>query len=190
MDVIIRPKYEISEEFHRVKHLNEFYEISIGTMDGEIIKITLDDFAQSFNAKQAAEVARCIFEVLTTMKETRLSHSSSLDGAPLNEYEKVFNKFVPGKSGRSKQNLLKSWDQKNCLYIAAGVFIEPEAMLGLLHDKNAKYDITIASATGERLEMRLGMFAMEFTEQQALWMWFHLSLAADCLGQYTWRGDN
>lgn len=188
--IIIRPKYEISEEFHRVKPINEHYEITIGTMDGEIVKITLGDFVKPFTAKQAAEVARCIFEALSVIRETRLSRSSSIDDALSDEYEKVFNKFVPGNSARSKHNLMFARDQKNHLYMVDGAFVDPEPTRKLLNDENAPYDISIASATGESLEMRIGMFSMDFFEGQALWVWFHLSLAANCLGQYTWRGDN
>lgn len=191
MDInIVRPEYEISEEFQRVEPTTEYYELTIGTMDRKIIKIGFDDFVQPLTAKQAAEVARCIFEALSVMKESRLSRPSSIDDALEAEYEKVFNRFFAGNSARSKHDLMVARDRKNYLYMSAGAFVDPEPSRKLLSDENASYDISIASATGESLEMRIGMFSMEFFEAQALWVWFHLSLAADCLTQYTWRGNN
>lgn len=187
---IVRPEYEISEEFQRVEPTTEYYELTIGTMDRKIIKIGFDDFVQPLTAKQAAEVARCIFEALSVMKESRLSRPSSIDDALEAEYEKVFNRFVAGNSARSKHDLMVARDRKNYLYMSAGAFVDPEPSRKLLSDENASYDISIASATGESLEMRIGMFSMEFFEAQALWVWFHLSLAADCLTQYTWRGNS
>ena len=186
---IVRPEYEISEEFQRVEPTTEYYELTIGTMDRKIIKIGFDDFVQPFTAKQAAEVARCIFEALSVMKESRLSRPSSIDEALAAEYEKAFNKFVAGNSARSKHDLMVARDQEDYLYMSAGAFIDPESVRKLLSGESAAYDISIASATGESLVMRIGMFSMEFFEAQALWVWFHLSLAADCLGQYTWKGD-
>ncbi|WP_454865974.1 hypothetical protein [Pseudomonas umsongensis] len=187
---IVRPEYEISEEFQRVEPTTEYYELTIDTMDRKIIKIGFDDFVQPFTAKQAAEVARCIFEALSVMKESRLSRPSSIDDALEAEYEKVFNKFVAGNSARSKNDLMIARDQKNYLYMSAGAFVDPEPSGKLLSDENASYDISIASETGESLEMRIGKFSMVFFEAQALWVWFHLSLAANCLTQYTWRGNS
>jgi len=34
--------------------------------------------------------------------------------------------------------------------------------------------------------MRFGGYVMQFTVEQALWLWFHLSIAANCLGQHRW----
>jgi hypothetical protein len=184
---IVRPRYETSEEFQRVKPINEYYELTIGTMDGKIVKMGFGDFVQAFTAKQAAEVARCIFEALSVMKETRLSRPSSIDEGLSYEYEKAFNKFVAGNSSRSKHDLMVARDQKNYLYMSAGAFVDPEPTHKLPNDESASYDICIASATGEILEIRIGMFSIELFEAQAFWVWIHLSLAANCLPQYTWK---
>jgi hypothetical protein len=170
-----------------VEYTNEFYEASVARMNGEIIKMTLDDFAHIYNANQATEVARSIFEALSVMKEARLAGCSPIDAETQNEYEKVFDKFVPWKwshsdSKKAKKNSLRPLFQTDYLYVASGAFAKL--------DESAIYDMTVGTETGKRLEMRFGISKMEFTEEQALWLWFHLSLAANCLGQFTWRGGS
>lgn len=81
---IIRPAYEVCEDFHRVEYINEFYEASIARMDGEIIKMTFDDFAHFYTANQTTEVARSIFEALSVMKEARLAGCSPIDAVTQN----------------------------------------------------------------------------------------------------------
>ncbi|MNF73823.1 hypothetical protein D3C84_558340 [compost metagenome] len=192
---IIRSAYEVCEDFHRVEYINEFYEASIARMDGEIIKMTLDDFAHVYTTSQATQVARSIFEALSVMKEARLAGCSPIDVVTQNEYEKVFDKFVPWKcshsdSKKAKKNSTMPLSQTNYLYIASGAFADPEPRIENNLDKGAIYDMTIGTKTGKRLEIKFGTFKMEFTEEQALWLWFHLSLAANCLGQYAWRGGS
>ncbi|WP_047528811.1 hypothetical protein [Pseudomonas sp. 11/12A] len=191
----IRPAYEVCEDFHRVEYTNVFYEASIARMDGEIIKITFDEFAHVYTANQATEVARSIFEALSVMRETRLAGCSTFDAVAPNEYEEVFDKFVPWKCSHSdlkkaKKNSLRPLSQMDYLYVASGAFADPAPMIEINLDEGAIYDMAVGTKTGARLEMRFGIFKMEFTEEQALWLWFHLSLAANCLGQYTWRSGS
>lgn len=85
---------------------------------------------------------------------------------------------------------MKPLPQTDYVYVASGAFADPEPMIEINLDEGAIYDMTIGTKTGKRLEMRFGIFMMEFTEEQALWLWFNLSLAANCLGRYAWRGGS
>ena len=85
---------------------------------------------------------------------------------------------------------MRPLSQLDYLYVASGAFADSDPMIEINLDEGAIYDMAVGTKTGTRLEMRFGIFKMEFTEEQALWLWFHLSLAANCLGQYTWRSGS
>jgi hypothetical protein len=186
--------YEISEKFHWLDYVDEFYDASIATKDGEIISITLDDFVQFYTVPQATVVARCLFEALATIKHARPDLSlSAADEVRKNTYEDAFNQFAPDrfsatKSQKERPILLTSVAQPNYLYMAVGEFSDPEPMIELCDGEDAVYDMIVASETGDSLEMSFGWFRTRFTKEQALWLWFHLSIAANCLGQHRWVG--
>lgn len=186
--------YEISEEFHWLDYVDEFYDASIGTKGCEIIRLSLDDFVQFYTASQAAEIARCLFEALATIKHARPDLSLCVaDGVRKNAYEDAFDQFSPDRSAairseKDQQMLLTSLVQPNYLYMAGGEFADPEPMIELGDGEEAVYDMIVASETGDSLEMDFGSFRMYFTKEQALWLWFHLSIAANCLGQHRWVG--
>ena len=187
-------KYEISEEFYWLNYVDEIYQASIATTDGTIIRITLDDFVQCYTSAQAAEVARCIFEALAAIKKARSDLPSlAKDAVKRNSYEDAFNHFAHDKlpttkSPREKQVFMVSFAQRNYLYMAVGEFSDPDLTIELCDGEEAIYNMIVASETGDSLEMRFGMFSMHFTKEQALWLWFHLSIAANSLGQHHWVG--
>ncbi|MHC8381259.1 hypothetical protein [Pseudomonas sp. LB3P14] len=76
----------------------------------------------------------------------------------------------------------------NYLCMAVGEFSDPEPMIEPCNGEDAVYDMILATETGDSLEMSFGWFRMRFTKEQALWLWFHLSIAANCLGQHRWIG--
>lgn len=188
--------YEISEEFHLLDYVDEFYDASIGTKGGEIIRLSFDDFVQFYTASQSAEVARCLFEALAMIKHARPDRSLCVaDRVRKNAYEDAFDQFSPDRSvatrsQKERQILLTTIAQPNYLYMAVGEFSDPEPMTELCDGEDAVYDMIVASETGDSLEMSFGWFRIRFTKEQALWLWFHLSIAANCLGQHRWIGGS
>lgn len=182
--------YEVIGQFHWLDYVDELYDASIETKGGEIIRLSLDDFVQSYTAPQAAEVARCLFEALATIKHASPDLTLCVaDGIRRNAYEAAFDQFVPDrftatKHQNEKQIFLTALEHQNYLYIGGGEFSDPEPMIELGHGEEAVYDMIVASETGENLEMDFGWYRMYFTKEQALWLWFHLSIAANCLGQH------
>lgn len=76
----------------------------------------------------------------------------------------------------------------NYLYIACGQFSDPQPQIDLFDGRETIYEMIVASENGLSFEMQFGIFRMRFSREQALWIWFHISLTANCLGQYRLLG--
>lgn len=188
--------YEIAEEFHCVNRAEAFYDVSIARMDGAIIKLELDDFVKCYSADQAAQVARSLFEALGAMKKARLSLAIGIDDTSRkSSYEDAFENFaqderIINKRLEKKPNVMTVFEHPNYLYITCGEFSDPQPRVELLNGDVAIYEMIVASEDGLSLEMKFGNFSMRFSREQVLWIWFHMSIAANCLGQYRWVRRN
>ncbi|VVO76713.1 hypothetical protein [Pseudomonas fluorescens] len=188
--------YEIAEEFHWLSCAEESYEASIATMDASVIKLTLDDFVQCYTQAQAAQVTRCLFEAIGVAQTVRpCLCSSGEDALRKNSYENAFDHFVQDPRPQNetfpdRPNVMTPLNRPGYLYIAGGKYSDPQPHNEFTEDDEAIYEMVVACETGDSFEMRFGMFSMRFNAEQALWLWFHMSLAANSLGQHRWVGTN
>ncbi|MGY3173838.1 hypothetical protein ACVWYU_003241 [Pseudomonas sp. TE12234] len=189
-------RYEITEEFNWLNDVEDFYEASIATMDGSVITLALDDFVQRYTPAQAAQVTRCLFEALGAAQTVRPYLCSSGDEAlRKNSYEDAFDHFAQDPRPQSetlpdRPNVMTPLNRLGYLYIAGGKYSEPQPHIEFTEDDEAIYEMVVACESGDSFEMRFGMFSMRFNAEQALWLWFHMSLAANGLGQHRWVGTN
>ncbi|MNN85629.1 hypothetical protein D3C81_2029450 [compost metagenome] len=65
------------------------------------------------------------------------------------------------------------------LFIAGGEFIDPDPRIEFRSREDATLRMFVATKIGETIDMVIGGYIMEFTAEQALWLWFHLSIASD-----------
>lgn len=181
-------EYEAIEVFHWLTYVDDHYEASIALQD-KIIRVSLDDFEQYYTTHQAAEVARCIFETLVAIKGVTSGLFSSIDPtARKKTYADVFNcfandKFFVAKRPRDRQGLMGGVLHPGYLFIAGGEFVDPDPRVEFRSREDAVFCMIVATETGDSLEMRFGGYMMQFTVEQALWLWFHLSIAANSLRQ-------
>ncbi len=185
-------EYEVFEVFHWLTSVDDHYEASISLQD-KIIRLSLDDFEQYYTTHQSAEVSRCIFEALVAIKGVTPKLISSIHPeAEKKTYTDVFNCFAHDKSLVEKcpgdQDLLESLLHPGYLFIAGGKFIDPDPRVEFRSREDAIFSMFVATEIGDSLEMRFGGYVVQFTVEQALWLWFHLSIAANCLGQHRWVG--
>lgn len=180
-------EYEEFEEFHCLGRAGVTYEASIA-LQCKVIRVTLDDFEQYFTTHQAADVAWCIFDALVAIEEINPRLFSPIDSSTkAKTYLDVFKCFASDSTsgtmfpedGLGSLTILSDPDY---LFIAGGEFVDPDPRVEFRSREDAIFRMFVATEIGDTIEMVFGGYVMEFTAKQALWLWFHLSIASD-----SWR---
>ncbi|KPU59468.1 hypothetical protein AN403_3104 [Pseudomonas fluorescens] len=179
-------EYEEFEEFHWLGCAGVTYEASIA-LQCKIIRMTLDDFEQYYTVHQAADVARCIFDALVAIEEINPGLFSPIDSSTkAKTYLDVFKCFASDRISGTKfledgLGSLEILPDPDYLFIAGGEFVDPDPRIEFRSREDAIFRMFVATEIGETIEMVFGGYMMEFTANQALWLWFYLSIASDSL---------
>lgn len=172
------------EEFHWPGRTGDTYEASIA-LQCKIIRMTLDDFEQYYTVHQAADVAWCIFDALVATEEINPRLFSSIDSSTnAKKHLDVFNCFASDRTSGTMipvdgQGSLEILPDPDYLFIAGGELVDPDPRVEFRSREDAIFRMFVATKIGDTIEMVFGGYMMEFTANQALWLWFHLSIASD-----------
>jgi hypothetical protein len=179
-------EFEEFEEFHWLGRTGDTYEASIA-LQGQLIRMTLDDFEQYYTVHQAADVAWCIFDALVAIEEIKPRLFSPIDSsAKAKKHLDVFKCFASDRTSGTMfpedgQGSLEILPDPDYLFIAGGEFVDPDPRIEFRSREDAIFRMFVATKIGDTIEMVFGGYMMEFTAKQALWLWFHLSIASDSL---------
>lgn len=179
-------EHEEIEEFHWLGRAGDTYEASLA-LQCKIIRMTLDDFEQYYTMHQAADVARCIFDALVAIEEVNPGLFSPVDSSTktktyVDEFKCFANDRIIGtKLPEDGQGSLEILLDPDYLFIAGGEFVDPDPRVEFRSREDAIFRMFVATEIGDTIEMVFGGYMMKFTAKQALWLWFHLSIASDSL---------
>lgn len=177
-------EYEEFEEFHWLGRPFDTYEASIA-LQCKTIRMTLDDFEQYYTVHQAADVAWCIFDALVAIEEINPRLFSSIDSSTkAKKYLDVFkccasDRTIGTMFPKDGQGYLEILPDPDYLFIAGGEFVDPDPRVEFRSREDAIFRMFVATEIGDTIELVFGGYMMEFTAKQALWLWFHLSIASD-----------
>lgn len=177
-------EYEEFEEFHWLGRPDDTYEASIA-LQCKTIRMTLDDFEQYYTVHQAADVAWRIFDALVAIEEINSGLFSPIDSSTKTKgYLDVFKCFSSERiSGtmfpEDGMGSLEIFPAPDFLFIAGGEFVDPDPRVEFRSREDAIFRMFVATKIGDTIVLVFGGYMMEFTAKQALWLWFHLSIASD-----------
>jgi len=177
-------EYEELEEFHWLGRDGVTYEASIA-LQCKIIRVTLDHFEQYFTTHQAADVAWCVFDALVAIEEINPELFSFFDSsAKAKAYVDTFKCFASDRISGTKfpedgLGSLGILSDPDYLFIAGGELVDPDPRVEFRSREDAIFRMFVATEIGDTIEMVFGGYMLEFTAKQALWLWFHLSIASD-----------